>query len=304
MTGWLEFVTVALVAGVAARLVARSAIAKAPASLIRTNVAGEEVPAVLGWAVLVGTVAAVVAMAAWIALEYRISPCAPGEICTSVLMLIPWEVAWLPLIPVVGMFMAGTWDDLKGDERPRGFGGHLAAARGGAVTGGVVKLVAGGLVSLVTIAALADWDVPSLGEWLLFAAPIALAANLINLLDRAPGRALKVFLIVALPLVVFVPPFRPLAAGTVGAAVAVLPLDLKAGGMLGDAGANPLGAILGLGLVLAAATIGSAGTPTRTIVVVTVIVLLGLNLASEKWSFSRIIETTPWLARLDHLGRK
>ncbi|HWC14374.1 MAG TPA: hypothetical protein VG929_07250 [Actinomycetota bacterium] len=307
MTGWLEFLAAALVSGVVARAVARVAIAKAPPSLMRTNVDGDEVPAVLGCAVAAGVGAAAVSMAAWIALDHRPPPCPPGDICIEPLMLVPWEVAWLPLIPVLGMFAAGTWDDLRGDERPRGFAGHLAAARGGAITGGFVKLVAGGVVSLVTIAAVAGWEVPAVGDWLLLAAPVALGANLVNLLDRAPGRALKVFLVAALPLVVFVPAFRPLAAGSLGAAVALLPVDLKAKGMLGDAGANPLGAVLGLGLVLTVAVAtreaGAVGG-SRSIVTIVVVVLLGANLASERWSFSRAIEATPWLARLDRLGRK
>ena len=93
------------------------------------------------------------------------------------------------------------------------------------------------------------------------------------------------------------PLWRIIASGAIGATLAILPLDLRAKGMLGDAGANPLGAILGLGLV-----VGFGGSFAALIGVA--IVLLALNLASERWSFSAVIERTPWLARLDHLGRK
>jgi UDP-GlcNAc:undecaprenyl-phosphate GlcNAc-1-phosphate transferase len=75
----------------------------------------------------------------------------------------------------------------------------------------------------------------------------------------------------------------------------VLPADLSARGMLGDAGANPLGAVWGLGLAAATGTFGR---------IVTIAVLLVLNLASERWSFSAAIDRTPILSALDRLGRK
>ncbi len=64
--------------------------------------------------------------------------------------------------------------------------------------------------------------------------------------------------------------------------------------MLGDAGANPLGAVLGVGLA------ASLDEPAR---LVAIVVLLALNLASEKWSFSKAIEASPPLRWLDGLGR-
>ena len=287
---------------------ARIALRVSPRPLLRVNVEGKEVPAVLGWGLLDGVLLSAGAMTAYIA--YRNadgvwSQCvpAPGEICTLDLVLVSTLLGWLPLIPVSGMFLAGTWDDLRGDERPRGFAGHLGALRGGAVTGGIVKLVAGAAVALMTISALAGWEIPPILDWLIAAAPIALAANLWNLLDRAPGRALKAFLLCAAPLLL-VGEWRVMAAGMVGAAVALLPLDLKAKGMLGDAGANPLGAMIGLGMVLAITRLAEDSVFPRGWLALIVVVLLVLNLASERWSFSAVIERTPWLARLDHLGRK
>lgn len=302
MTNWLPTLLVGVASGLTAWGCAAIAIRRAPTSLVRTNVAGDEVPAVLGWGVLAGGCIAAATAGIYIAFGY--GDLCEGRVLCGLRLSSPWELAWGPLVPIVGMFLAGTWDDLRGDERPRGFGGHLAAARGGALTGGVVKLVVGAAVALLTIAAL-DKAVPPIGDWLLAAAPIALAANLINLFDRAPGRALKVFLLVAVPLAVLVPATRILLAGALGAAAGLLGLDLKAKGMLGDAGANPLGAILGLAMFVAVA---EAAATTMTLPRIglgaLVVLLVALNLASEKWSFSRIIETTPWLARLDHLGRK
>ena len=65
--------------------------------------------------------------------------------------------------------------------------------------------------------------------------------------------------------------------------------------MLGDTGANALGAALGVGTVL------STSPGVRTAVA---IVLLLLTLVSEIVSFSRIIERVPPLRGFDQLGRR
>ncbi|MCO7222617.1 hypothetical protein NH342_22765, partial [Klenkia sp. PcliD-1-E] len=84
-------------------------------------------------------------------------------------------------------------------------------------------------------------------------------------------------------------------AGPLGAALAVLPDDLGERVMLGDCGANALGAVLGLRL----AAVRSRGTRATALGVVT-----ALTLASEKVSFTRVIEATPGLRQLDRLGRR
>jgi hypothetical protein len=65
--------------------------------------------------------------------------------------------------------------------------------------------------------------------------------------------------------------------------------------MLGDTGANAAGALLGSALV------ERLGTRGR---LVTLAILTGLTLASEKVSFTRVIESTPGLRELDALGRR
>jgi UDP-N-acetylmuramyl pentapeptide phosphotransferase/UDP-N-acetylglucosamine-1-phosphate transferase len=125
---------------------------------------------------------------------------------------------------------------------------------------------------------------------------VALSANLINLFDRAPGRAGKVALGAALPLVVWGSDQWLLpAAGFLGGLIALLAHDLKARAMLGDAGANPVGALLGLGLAMSLPQAGRWAA---------IILLLALNGASEKWSFSRLIEGSPVLSRVDAWGRE
>jgi UDP-N-acetylmuramyl pentapeptide phosphotransferase/UDP-N-acetylglucosamine-1-phosphate transferase len=188
----------------------------------------------------------------------------------------------------------GLIDDLLGTDGDRGFGGHLRALRSGRLTTGAMKLFGGGVVAIVLTAAPGEVS----GRRLLAdAALVALAANLGNLLDRAPGRTIKAGLLAYVPIA--------LAAGTgpvglalapvVGAAAGLLPADLRERLMLGDTGANLLGAVLGLGVVL------ETSRPVRTGVLVA---LVALNLASERVSFTRVIDATPGLRHLDRWGRR
>ncbi len=299
---WGVPIVAALVGAAVCRFYARLRLTAPEERVMRTNVGGHRVPVVLGWPLLIGAVAGIGGVAAWsewshasssVGLGYRYFP----PLFEEGLHWIPRQVLAGAALLLMVMFVAGWWDDRRGDERPRGFTGHLGALRGGSLTGGVIKLLAGGVVGLATAVMLLRGLEP-FRTVVVIALIVALTANLLNLLDRAPGRAGKFFLVVALPIAAFGDPlWRIVASGAIGAAVAILPLDLKAKGMLGDAGANPLGALLGLGLVVTFA--GSF----RALVVIA-LVLLALNLASERWSFSAVIERTPWLARLDHLGRK
>jgi hypothetical protein len=137
----------------------------------------------------------------------------------------------------------------------------------------------------------------SVGRLLRDAAVVALAANLGNLLDRAPGRCTKVGLAAAVLLVVLTGAEEGLVGVAVvaGAAAATLVPDLREELMLGDTGANVLGGVLGLGVVLAC----SGGVRTGVL-----LALVGLNLASEVVSFSRVIDRVPPLRALDRAGRR
>jgi UDP-GlcNAc:undecaprenyl-phosphate/decaprenyl-phosphate GlcNAc-1-phosphate transferase len=243
-----------------------------PARLMRTNVSGRSIPAILGVPVALG--ALVVAAAHWI---FGSGAEARAGAAVAVIVVIS--------------FSAGLFDDLRGEESERGFGGHLRAAAGGRVTGGVVKILGGGLAGLGAGFIAADgWAV------LEVALAVALVANFVNLLDRAPGRAAKMWLVVALPLTLWgAELWAVAAAGMLGAVLVCLPVDLGERAMLGDAGSNPMGGVLGLGLA------ASLDRPGRIAVIV---VALMLNIASEKWSFSRAIEAVPGLRWFDSLGRR
>ncbi len=81
---------------------------------------------------------------------------------------------------------------------------------------------------------------------------IALAANLGNLLDRAPGRTIKFGLVAYVPIAIVIgtAPIGIAVAPVMGAALGLLGDDLHERLMLGDTGANVIGAVLGLAVVL------------------------------------------------------
>lgn len=193
----------------------------------------------------------------------------------------------------VAFCLLGLVDDLVEDQGSRGFRGHLAALAHGRLTGGAVKLLGGMLTALVVAPLLGPSGRPWWGR-LLAAVVIASAANVANLLDLRPGRCLKVFLPLWAAGWAAAPHLAPWAAGLAGAAVAVLPLDLREQGMLGDSGANALGAVVGVLL---------AAGPTWLLVLAAV-VLLALQAISERVSFTRVIERNRLLRAADQLGRR
>ena len=164
------------------------------------------------------------------------------------------------------VMLLGFVDDVYGGDE-RGFRAHLRARR----TTGTLKLVGIPLVGLLRTR--------SVSGALLF----ALGANVLNQLDTRPGRALKAYLLAAGPL-----------RAPVLRAVLLLPYDLRERTMLGDAGSNALGAVLGLKSVERLHGWGrwaAIGT------------LAGLTLLGERRSLGGLIERTPGLRELDRLGR-
>ncbi|WP_089158237.1 hypothetical protein [Micromonospora sp. NBS 11-29] len=214
------------------------------------------------------------------------------------------------LLAGVGAGAVGLYDDVVGarpeQKAAKGFAGHLAALRAGQVTAGLVKVAGVGLAGLGAAALLAaDRRVAghprrqragALGrglDVLLGAGVVAGTANLVNLLDLRPGRALKSGLLLGAPL--STGPYGGIAAGAVGAAAGLLREDLGERVMVGDSGANALGALLGVSLAARTGPVGRAGV---------LAVLAALTAASEKVSFTQVIQRTPGLRHLDELGRR
>jgi UDP-N-acetylmuramyl pentapeptide phosphotransferase/UDP-N-acetylglucosamine-1-phosphate transferase len=198
------------------------------------------------------------------------------------------------LIVTLGLGALGLLDDLAGEGESGGFRGHLSALGRGRLTTGSLKLFGGAAVAVAAVYGPRS-DTP--GRLLADAALVALMANLANLFDRAPGRLLKVSGLgfVVLAVATGAPAELVAVAVTVGAGLALVVPDLREELMVGDVGANVLGAALGVGVVVA------TSPTTRNVVLV---VVAALNLVSERISFSALIDRTPPLRALDHLGRR
>jgi hypothetical protein len=182
------------------------------------------------------------------------------------LPLVGWKVGVVNGPAVAAVAAIGLADDLwSGPER--GFRAHLKSGR----TTGMLKLV-----GIPAIGLLATRRVSG-------ALLVGLAANFLNQLDTRPGRALKAYLGVAIPL-----------EAPVGIAVLLLPYDLREMAMLGDAGSNALGALLGLNSVKRFTGRGQW---------VAIGALAGLTLLGERKSTGAWIERTPGLSWIDGLGR-
>jgi putative uncharacterized protein (fragment) len=244
----------------------------------------------------------------------------------------------------LGGGLAGYIDDVDqgahdGGKVAKGLKGHLGALAHGQVTTGVIK-IAGIGASALAASALVGSKATSMGgkvaDLALNTVLIAGAANLANLLDLRPGRALKATVLVAAPLSYFscadaktpasgasvtsatasvtsgasgapsATPAAPasasgasaqrlLASGLNAAAITALVEDLQETTMLGDTGANAAGALLGTSL---------AANDSWKLRLGAALGVVGLILASEKVSFSKVIAANPALNWLDQLWRR
>jgi hypothetical protein len=200
---------------------------------------------------------------------------------------------------VVGAVSAlvGGYDDLTG-ARPeqagdKGLAGHLRALRAGRVSAGAVKVAGiGAAAAAAALLTRRDRGARAVVDGILTTGLVAGTANLVNLLDLRPGRAGKAAVLAAVA--TLGGPAGGMVAGPLGATLGVLPEDLGERVMLGDCGANAVGALLGLRL---------ASLPGRGARAGLLAGVVGLTLASEKVSFTKVIEATPGLRELDRFGR-
>ncbi len=206
------------------------------------------------------------------------------------LLSLPEAVLFISVM--AAMSILGLIDDLFGDRAASGFRGHFQALLKGKITTGAVKALGGFMVALVASYIITAGFVDLTLSTLI----IALSANLLNLLDLRPGRAGKIFLVTAAPLVLLAGKSEAILVLTlvIGSLLAYLPYDLKSRFMMGDTGSNALGAALGMGMVW------SFGLPLKAIVLG---LLIGLHFYTERRSLTQVIAAHPLLDYLDRLGR-
>jgi hypothetical protein len=208
---------------------------------------------------------------------------------------VPGRVRAAGVVAGTAAALLGGYDDLAGDADAKGLRGHVGALVRGELTTGGAKLVGIGLAGLVAGATVRPRG-SGVIDRVLAGVLVAGSANLLNLLDLRPGRALKVVLAGSAVATTMGSPAAELVAAPAGAAVALLAADLREQTMLGDAGANALGAVLGVA--------GAAGVRSRWGLATTVGGVVGLTLLSERVSFTAVIEGTPVLRELDAWGRR
>ena len=155
----------------------------------RTNHRGEPVTLLEGPALTVGAVAAQLITAA-VAAPRGLRPVAARDYPERVR-----PSAYPPAIAGLGGVAFGVLDDLRGSGKRRGLRGHLGALAHGEVTTGTVKLA--GLAAAGLGAALLEGGDPA--DVAINAGLVAGGANLLNLFDLRPGRAIKVATLTAGP---------------------------------------------------------------------------------------------------------
>src|SRR6185437_12561322 len=175
-----------------------------------------------------------------------------------------------------GVLALGLVDDTLAPEasRARGWRGHAAALMRGEASTGVLK--AAGSLGLALFA-MSYLDL-SKARWLLAAGVLVLATNVFNLLDLRPGRSIKALVLLGAGLTIGSAELRPLWSLGLFAAPALVAgvYDLRERAMLGDTGANLLGALA---------------------------VLAAITVYGELRSISGFVERTPGLRQLDSWGR-
>jgi UDP-N-acetylmuramyl pentapeptide phosphotransferase/UDP-N-acetylglucosamine-1-phosphate transferase len=277
MRPFLLWFFTAVVAGGVTSSAVRYLVAHGPVR--RKNYRGLELPATAGIGVLIGLLAGIVVASVL------------HMLFASSRMLADASSTGLLFVAAAGGFgFLGLWDDLAGSAGERGWRAHTQALIHGRATAGAIKLLGGGAVSLIIASALEHafwWAVVD-------ALIIAMSANAVNLLDKRPGRAGKTFILAALGLMIVGGATAPGLAAAIGAVLLALPFDLRERAMLGDAGANALGALLGVSTVL---------DSTHTFRLVALGLLVLVTAVGARPGLSRVIESVGPLRRFDRAGR-
>ncbi len=239
--------------------------------LLRRNIIGRPTPTAVGFVVVLPQAVIILTL----------SP--PGD--------------WAMAATMVGFAAMGLYDDVicssdGGQRDVKGWRGHLSSLARGRLTSGAAKILAGGMVAGAVVGSAAADPVTGVRDIMI----VALCANLINGLDVAPGRAVKGLVLVLTLLIIG----RPELGGQEAAGVLIPPVafslgDLRGRHMMGDAGANGWGAMLGMTCIA-----GLSGASLWILL----FLLCWAQLIADSPGFSRVIERCPPLRYLDRLGCK
>ena len=195
------------------------------------------------------------------------------------------------LFAVMAMAFAGIMDDAIGNRDVTGLKGHFLSTFKGRLTTGGFKAVLGGFIGIVVSAAVADNILGVVVGTLV----VALATNFMNLLDLRPGRAIKVYLIISILVLIFAGDFnRQLYMLLLPGVVSYFIFDLKALSMMGDAGSNVLGVFIGVMIVISFSI---------QVQLVCLVGLIAIHVLTEKYSLTKLIEQNSVLNFIDKLGR-
>ena len=197
----------------------------------------------------------------------------------------------LYIFSMMAMFFAGALDDLIGNRNVSGLKGHFKSLFKGELTTGGFKALFGGFVGLFVSVCISSSIVDIIVNTLI----IALSTNLMNLFDLRPGRAIKAYLVIMIPIYItltgYTKVFPLLILPNV---LAYFNTDLKARGMMGDTGSNVLGISIGVLMAL------GYGIKVR---LAWLVFLILMHLITEKFSLTKIIEKNRVLKFIDNLGR-
>lgn len=194
-------------------------------------------------------------------------------------------------ITILVFGIIGLIDDRYGSRNASGFKGHFSQMLHGRITTGALKAMVGGIASLILGFYIADFKIAS---GILNGLLIALSANMLNLLDLRPGRAISCFWLGLVVLFAFVHSLSLLGKllPVIVPSIWVTYMDRKALAMMGDAGSNTLGAVLGLSYSMVLSFEWK---------ILLIVLLLLAHLYSEKHSITELIERSPILKRIDRL---
>jgi UDP-N-acetylmuramyl pentapeptide phosphotransferase/UDP-N-acetylglucosamine-1-phosphate transferase len=201
------------------------------------------------------------------------------------------NISFVFILGVTLMSFLGIIDDLLGNRDTTGLKGHISKLFQLQLTTGGLKALMGGIVSLLV-------SIPFNSNILLLifnALIIASFTNLINLLDLRPGRAIKFYLLYTIILFGFYnQQYIYLLLVVTIIALVYFPMDIKAIAMMGDAGSNSLGFVLGFFTTIYF---------TNPFKVLILILLIFIHIYAERSSITKLIENNRILSFIDKLGR-